>query len=70
MEYCSAVSELNYMSQVVIMLYEDPTKDPLSENRCGQGDGRGWRVGRGDSRGCRVGRSGDSPSDGGTDWVA
>ncbi|XP_043205881.1 inositol hexakisphosphate and diphosphoinositol-pentakisphosphate kinase-like isoform X4 [Amphibalanus amphitrite] len=33
MEYCSAVSELNYMSQVVIMLYEDPTKDPLSENR-------------------------------------
>lgn len=33
MEYVSAVSELNYMSQVVIMLYEDPTKDPLSESR-------------------------------------
>ncbi|XP_037077172.1 inositol hexakisphosphate and diphosphoinositol-pentakisphosphate kinase 2-like [Pollicipes pollicipes] len=33
MDYASAVSELNYMSQVVIMLYEDPTKDPLSENR-------------------------------------
>ena len=26
MEYVSAVSELNYMTQVVIMLYEDPTK--------------------------------------------
>jgi hypothetical protein len=27
------VSELNYMSQIVIMLYEDPTKDPYSEER-------------------------------------
>lgn len=27
------VSELNYMSQVVVMLYEDPTKDPCSEER-------------------------------------
>lgn len=27
------VSELNYMSQVVVMLYEDPTKDPSSEER-------------------------------------
>lgn len=27
------VSELNYMSQVVIMLYEDPTKDPSSDER-------------------------------------
>lgn len=27
------VSELNYMSQIVIMLYEDPTKDPCSEER-------------------------------------
>ena len=27
------VSELNYMSQIVIMLYEDPTKDPSSEER-------------------------------------
>ncbi|XP_044744721.1 inositol hexakisphosphate and diphosphoinositol-pentakisphosphate kinase 2 isoform X3 [Coccinella septempunctata] len=33
MEYVSMVSELNYMSQVVIMLYEDPTKDPSSEER-------------------------------------
>ena len=39
MDYCSAVSELNYMSQVVIMLYEDPTKDPLSENRYTGGGG-------------------------------
>lgn len=27
------VSELNYMSQIVVMLYEDPTKDPCSEER-------------------------------------
>lgn len=27
------VSELNYMSQIVVMLYEDPTKDPSSEER-------------------------------------
>ena len=27
MEYVSLVSELNYMTQIVIMLYEDPTKD-------------------------------------------
>lgn len=33
MEYVSMVSELNYMSQIVIMLYEDPTKDPCSEER-------------------------------------
>lgn len=33
MEYVSAVPELNYMSQIVIMLYEDPTKDPASEER-------------------------------------
>lgn len=33
MEYVSMVSELNYMSQLVIMLYEDPTKDPTSEER-------------------------------------
>ncbi|KAK4884538.1 hypothetical protein RN001_000809 [Aquatica leii] len=33
MEYVSMVSELNYMSQVVIMLYEDPTKDPSSDER-------------------------------------
>jgi Histidine phosphatase superfamily (branch 2) len=34
MQYVSMVSELNYMAQVVIMLYEDPTKDPFSEARC------------------------------------
>ncbi|XP_047738124.1 inositol hexakisphosphate and diphosphoinositol-pentakisphosphate kinase isoform X2 [Hyalella azteca] len=33
MEYVGSVSELNYLSQIVIMLYEDPTKDPSSENR-------------------------------------
>ncbi|XP_050558823.1 inositol hexakisphosphate and diphosphoinositol-pentakisphosphate kinase 2 isoform X6 [Spodoptera frugiperda] len=33
MEYVSTVSELNYMSQIVVMLYEDPTKDPYSEER-------------------------------------
>lgn len=33
MEYISIVSELNYMSQIVIMLYEDPTKNVLSEER-------------------------------------
>lgn len=33
MQYISMVSELNYMAQIVIMLYEDPTKDPSSEER-------------------------------------
>ncbi|KAK3878140.1 hypothetical protein Pcinc_017202 [Petrolisthes cinctipes] len=33
MDYIGAVSELNYLSQIVIMLYEDPTKDPSSDNR-------------------------------------
>ncbi|XP_071747742.1 inositol hexakisphosphate and diphosphoinositol-pentakisphosphate kinase 2 isoform X10 [Lepeophtheirus salmonis] len=33
MEYVSLVSEMNYMTQVVIMLYEDPTKDPSSDQR-------------------------------------
>ncbi|XP_031625387.1 inositol hexakisphosphate and diphosphoinositol-pentakisphosphate kinase isoform X4 [Contarinia nasturtii] len=33
MEYISIVSELNYMSQIVVMLYEDPTKNVLSEER-------------------------------------
>ena len=33
MEYVSLVSELNYMTQVVIMLYEDPTKDVSSDER-------------------------------------
>ncbi|XP_073995355.1 inositol hexakisphosphate and diphosphoinositol-pentakisphosphate kinase isoform X4 [Rhodnius prolixus] len=33
MEYVSTVSEINYMSQIVILLYEDPTKDPCSEER-------------------------------------
>lgn len=26
MEYVNSVSELNYMTQIVIMMYEDPTK--------------------------------------------
>ncbi|KAJ0069440.1 hypothetical protein NL108_006041, partial [Boleophthalmus pectinirostris] len=33
MEYLSAVPELNYMTQIVIMLYEDNNKDPSSEER-------------------------------------
>lgn len=33
MDYVSMVSELNYMSQIVVMLYEDPTKDVTSEER-------------------------------------
>eukprot|EP00095_Tigriopus_kingsejongensis_P003820 maker-scaffold278_size225338-snap-gene-1.22 protein:Tk03820 transcript:maker-scaffold278_size225338-snap-gene-1.22-mRNA-1 annotation:"inositol hexakisphosphate and diphosphoinositol-pentakisphosphate kinase-like isoform x8" len=33
MEYVSLVSELNYMTQVVVMLYEDPTKDQMSDER-------------------------------------
>ena len=33
MEYVSLVSELNYMTQVVIMLYEDPTKELSSDER-------------------------------------
>ncbi|XP_076140522.1 inositol hexakisphosphate and diphosphoinositol-pentakisphosphate kinase 2 isoform X14 [Alosa pseudoharengus] len=33
MEYLKVVSELNYMTQIVIMLYEDPNKDPSSEER-------------------------------------
>uniref|UniRef100_A0A4W6FUZ7 Inositol hexakisphosphate and diphosphoinositol-pentakisphosphate kinase n=1 Tax=Lates calcarifer TaxID=8187 RepID=A0A4W6FUZ7_LATCA len=31
MDYLSAVTELNYMTQIVIMLYEDNNKDPSSE---------------------------------------
>lgn len=33
MEYVSAVSELNYMTQIVIMLYEDPSKEQASDER-------------------------------------
>lgn len=33
MEFLSAISELNYLSQIVIMLYEDPTKEPCSDDR-------------------------------------
>ncbi|XP_046716705.1 inositol hexakisphosphate and diphosphoinositol-pentakisphosphate kinase 2 isoform X10 [Silurus meridionalis] len=33
MDYLKVVSELNYMTQIVIMLYEDPSKDPSSEER-------------------------------------
>jgi inositol hexakisphosphate/diphosphoinositol-pentakisphosphate kinase len=33
MEYLSAVSELNYLTQIVIMLYEDPTKALTSDER-------------------------------------
>ncbi|XP_038606047.1 inositol hexakisphosphate and diphosphoinositol-pentakisphosphate kinase 1 isoform X6 [Tachyglossus aculeatus] len=33
LSYLSAISELNYMTQIVIMLYEDNTRDPSSEER-------------------------------------
>uniref|UniRef100_A0A8C1BR02 Inositol hexakisphosphate and diphosphoinositol-pentakisphosphate kinase n=1 Tax=Cyprinus carpio carpio TaxID=630221 RepID=A0A8C1BR02_CYPCA len=33
MDYLSEVTELNYMTQIVIMLYEDNNKDPSSEER-------------------------------------
>ncbi|XP_051833163.1 inositol hexakisphosphate and diphosphoinositol-pentakisphosphate kinase 1 isoform X4 [Antechinus flavipes] len=33
LSYLSAISELNYMTQIVIMLYEDNTQDPSSEER-------------------------------------
>ncbi|CAC5392738.1 PPIP5K [Mytilus coruscus] len=33
MNYLSATSELNYMTQIVIMMFEDPTKDPSSDER-------------------------------------
>ncbi|XP_067320617.1 inositol hexakisphosphate and diphosphoinositol-pentakisphosphate kinase 2 isoform X9 [Anolis sagrei] len=33
MDYLNVVSELNYMTQIVIMLYEDPNKEPSSEER-------------------------------------
>nr|XP_034986741.1 inositol hexakisphosphate and diphosphoinositol-pentakisphosphate kinase 1 isoform X3 [Zootoca vivipara] len=33
MDYLSAISELNYMTQIVIMLYEDNNKDPSSDER-------------------------------------
>ncbi|KAJ6224578.1 hypothetical protein RDWZM_003123 [Blomia tropicalis] len=33
MDYISAISELNYLTQIVIMLYEDQTKDAGSDDR-------------------------------------
>ncbi|KAJ6662823.1 hypothetical protein lerEdw1_011027 [Lerista edwardsae] len=33
MDYLGAISELNYMTQIVIMLYEDNNQDPSSEER-------------------------------------
>ncbi|XP_077203817.1 inositol hexakisphosphate and diphosphoinositol-pentakisphosphate kinase 2 isoform X4 [Paroedura picta] len=33
MDYLNVVSELNYMTQIVIMLYEDPNKELSSEDR-------------------------------------
>ena len=31
--FLGEVPELNYMTQIVLLLYEDPKADPLSENR-------------------------------------
>ena len=33
LDYISRVSELNYMTQIVIMLYEDPNKPPDAPDR-------------------------------------
>ncbi|XP_055955750.1 inositol hexakisphosphate and diphosphoinositol-pentakisphosphate kinase 2 isoform X5 [Patella vulgata] len=33
MDYINATSELNYMTQIVLMMFEDPSKDPTSEER-------------------------------------
>ncbi|KAL3318692.1 Inositol hexakisphosphate and diphosphoinositol-pentakisphosphate kinase 1 [Cichlidogyrus casuarinus] len=33
MEYISSVSELNYLSQIVIMIYEDPSEQPKTPER-------------------------------------
>ena len=33
MQFLSATAELNYMTQIVIMMFEDPTKDPSSDER-------------------------------------
>ncbi|XP_071505816.1 inositol hexakisphosphate and diphosphoinositol-pentakisphosphate kinase 2-like [Diadema antillarum] len=32
-EYLGSIRELNYMTQIVLMLYEDPSKDPMSDDR-------------------------------------
>ena len=32
-DYLNEVSELNYLTQIVFMQYEDPTTDPLSDDR-------------------------------------
>ena len=34
MQYVDRVSELNYMSQIVIMMYEDPTKVMIPNYVC------------------------------------
>jgi inositol-hexakisphosphate/diphosphoinositol-pentakisphosphate 1-kinase len=33
MDYLDTVSELNYLTQIVIMLYEDPSEEENSERR-------------------------------------
>ncbi|KAF6768484.1 hypothetical protein AHF37_03665 [Paragonimus kellicotti] len=33
MDYVSSVSEINYLAQIVIMIYEDPTVEPKTEKR-------------------------------------
>lgn len=36
MDYLNVVNELNYMTQIVIMLYEDPNKVTARDCPCGQ----------------------------------
>ncbi|VDP77932.1 unnamed protein product [Echinostoma caproni] len=33
MDYVSSISEINYLAQIVIMIYEDPTEEPKTEKR-------------------------------------
>lgn len=33
LDFLAEVPELNYMTQIILMLYEDPTADVSSENR-------------------------------------
>ncbi|CAH8680285.1 unnamed protein product [Schistosoma rodhaini] len=33
MDYVSSISEINYLAQIVIMIYEDPTVEPKTEKR-------------------------------------
>jgi len=44
MEYVNSVSELNYMTQIVIMVYEDPTKVRIASIRRHHASQYTWSV--------------------------